>query len=77
MRNLINKEQRQYLNPFIKQLALSLDMRQYRLANLNPAELFFAYLAYYVAGINLNAIRKFNRAVPPVNTLYNKSVSVL
>ena len=77
MSNLINKEQRQNLNPFIEQLAFSFDMRQDSLADLNPAQLLLTDFTDYISGKYLDTINEFYRIISAINRFYNKAVLIL
>ena len=51
-------------------------MRKYRFADLNTAELIFAYISDNVAGVDFNAVLKLDRVVAAVYRLYDKAVLV-
>ena len=75
--HFINEEQREYLYPPMEKLTLFFNVGQYRFPNLQPADLFFAYLAYDITRIYLDSIDKFDGIVPSINEFNGISILIL
>ena len=74
LRNLVNEEEGQYLDPFMEEGPFPFKMGFDRLADLNPADLVFIDQASNLTGDNRDTICKRNRVRSPVNTCDNKSL---
>ena len=76
IRHLINKEQGENFNAFVKQLALPLEVGKDGFPYLDTPKLILIYCTDHIPGKDLDAVQKFNRIISPVDLLDYKTVSV-
>ena len=75
--NLVDEEQGQHFDPFVKKLPLPFDVGENGLPYLYPAQLFFGYLADDIARKELLSVGKLQGAVAPVDAPDGVAVPVL
>lgn len=69
LRDLVDKEQGQHLDPLVEKLPFPLNMGEDGFADLNTPELVFADLADDIARVDFHAVQKRHGIIPSVDCL--------
>lgn len=77
LRDLVDKEQGQHLDPLVEKLPFPLNMGEDGFADLNTPELVFTDLADDIARVDFHAVQKRHGIIPSVDCLDDIAVLVL